>query len=155
MMPPASEPQPTNGPLSTAREVSHVMSFDIEDWFHIVDIPAVDDPDQWPELSKRSSLVERYTDQILDACQRHGVRATCFVLGWIAERHPALVARIADAGHELATHSFWHRRVYTLSPEVFLADVRDSIDAIRAAAPGANIRGFRAPSFSITPGNEW
>jgi polysaccharide deacetylase family protein (PEP-CTERM system associated) len=149
-----TQPEPTmNRPTAPGR--AHVLSFDIEDWFHIVDIPAVDDPEQWPELSRQSSLVERYTDQILDVCQKHGVRATFFVLGWIAERHPSLVARIADAGHELATHSFWHRRVYTLTPEVFLADLRDSIEAIRAAAPGTTVRGFRAPSFSITPGTEW
>ncbi|MFI4917801.1 MAG: polysaccharide deacetylase family protein [Phycisphaerales bacterium JB060] len=135
--------------------VNHVMSFDIEDWFHIVDIPAVDDPDQWPELSKQSSLVERYTDQVLELCRKHDVRATFFVLGWIAERHPDLVTRIAEAGHELGSHSFWHRRVYALTPDEFLTDLQGSIDAIRAAAPGASLRGFRAPSFSITPGTEW
>lgn len=147
--------QPESHPSTPTCGVRHVLSFDIEDWFHIVDIPAVDDPKRWPELSRESSLVERYTDQILELCRQHQTRATFFVLGWIAERHPALVARIADAGHEIATHSFWHRRVYTLKPEAFLQDLRDSIDAIRAAAPGATIRGFRAPSFSITPGTEW
>lgn len=148
-----TNPVAPNG--TAADSVGHVLSFDIEDWFHIVDIPAVDDPDQWPELSRQSSLVERYTDLILELCQKHRTRATFFVLGWIAERHPELVARIAGAGHELATHSFWHRRVYTLTPEQFLEDLRSSIDAIKAAAPGASIRGFRAPSFSITPGSEW
>ncbi|MEQ8316821.1 MAG: polysaccharide deacetylase family protein [Phycisphaerales bacterium] len=135
--------------------VRHVLSFDIEDWFHIVDVPAVDDPAQWLELSRRSSIVERYTDLILDLCRKHQTRATFFVLGWIADRHPELVARVAAEGHELATHSFWHRRVYTLTAQEFLEDLRRSIDAITAAAPGASVRGFRAPSFSITPGSEW
>lgn len=133
----------------------HALSFDIEDWFHIVEVKAVEDPDQWPRLSAESSLVERYTDLILKICADANVKATFFILGWIAERHPALVQRIASAGHEIATHSFWHRRVYSLTPEVFAKDIADSIAAIRAAVPSANIRGFRAPSFSITKGAEW
>ncbi len=142
-------------PMPDARDITHALSFDIEDWFHIVEVKAVEDPSQWPALSARSSLVERYTDLILKVCDDHCARATFFMLGWIAERHPALVKRIADAGHELGTHSFWHRKVYELAPEVFDQDIRESIAAIKAAAPGAHIGGFRAPSFSITPGTEW
>ncbi len=138
-------------------EVVHALSFDIEDWFHIVEIKAVEDPATWPKLSAESSLVERYTDLILRICDQHRTRATFFVLGWIAERHPGLVRRIRDAGHELGTHSFWHRKVYELSPEVFSSDIADSLAAIRSAVndPALPIPGFRAPSFSITPGTEW
>ncbi len=123
---------------------------------------AVENPDEWPRLSQESSLVERYTDLILKICDDHKTRATFFILGWIAERHPALVKRIADAGHERGTHSFWHRKVYELSPEVFREDMTQSLAAIRSAAAGStghsdtiSIHGFRAPSFSITPGTEW
>jgi polysaccharide deacetylase family protein (PEP-CTERM system associated) len=130
------------------------LSFDIEDWFHIVEVKAVEDPGTWAGLSERSSLVERYTDLILSICDRRGARATFFILGWIAERHPALVRRIAGAGHEIGTHSFWHRKVYELSPEEFARDIADSLGAIRAAADVA-VGGFRAPSFSITRGSEW
>lgn len=133
----------------------HALSFDIEDWFHIVEVKAVEDPSLWPALSAESSLVERYTDLILKICADHRTRATFFMLGWIADKHPALVRRIADAGHELGTHSFWHRKVYELSPEEFRQDIAESLAAIRAAVPGADIRGFRAPSFSITHGCEW
>lgn len=136
----------------------HALSFDIEDWFHIVEVKAVEDPALWPEMSARSSLVERYTDLILRVCDEHRVRATFFLLGWIAERHPGLVRRIADAGHEIGTHSFWHRKVYELTPEVFAQDIADSLGAIRAGLPGGwggTIEGFRAPSFSITRGAEW
>ncbi len=137
-------------------DITHALSFDIEDWFHIVEVRAVEDPARWPRLSAESSLVERYTDLILRLCDEGRARATFFILGWVAERHPALVRRIADAGHELGTHSFWHRKVYDLTPEVFRADLADSIAAIRAGAgEGRDIRGFRAPSFSITPGAEW
>ncbi len=133
----------------------HALSFDIEDWFHIVEVSAVDNPDEWPALSARSSLVERYTDLILEICDEAKVRATFYILGWIAERHPALVARIADAGHEIGTHSFWHRKIYELDETSFAQDIRDSIDAICAAAPGVEVHTFRAPSFSITKGCEW
>lgn len=138
------------------QDLTHALSFDIEDWFHIVEVKAVEDPATWPELSARSSLVERYTDTILRICERGRARATFFILGWIADRHPGLVQRIADAGHELGTHSFWHRKVYELDAATFERDVRESLDAIRAGVgrPVA-ITGFRAPSFSITPGTEW
>lgn len=136
--------------------IKHALSFDIEDWFHIVEVRAVEDPQTWPRLSAQSSLVERYTDLILKICDQGSAKATFFILGWIADRHPALVRRIANAGHEIATHSFWHRKVYELLPETFAADLRDSLAAIRAAAGRSiDIKGFRAPSFSITPGNEW
>lgn len=134
----------------------HALSFDIEDWFHIVEVKAVEDPSLWPKLSAESSLVERYTDLILRICDDHKTRATFFMLGWIADRHPALVKRIHDAGHELGTHSFWHRKVYELTPEVFAQDISDSLKAIRSAVGREiPIHGFRAPSFSITEGTEW
>lgn len=134
--------------------ITHALSFDIEDWFHIVEIPAVENPDLWPDLHKQS-IVERYTDLILNVCADHRVTATFFILGWVAQRHPTLVRRIADAGHEIATHSYWHRKVYELSPAQFREDIERSLAVLHAAAPGVSIQGFRAPSFSITKGCEW
>ncbi|MAV54995.1 MAG: hypothetical protein CMJ28_03460 [Phycisphaerae bacterium] len=136
---------------SSPANLVHALSFDIEDWFHMVEIEAVEDPRRWPTLS---SLVERRTDEILEICHRSQTKGTFFVLGWVAERYPAMVKRIADAGHELATHSYWHRKVYSLAPDEFLKDMRQSIDVIESAS-GCKVRGFRAPSFSITPGSEW
>lgn len=129
----------------------HALSFDIEDWFHIVDIRGLEDPAKWEGLE---SLVERRTDDILATLKRHRVHATFFMLGWIADRYPALVRRIADAGHELGSHSYWHRRVYTLDPAEFRSDTMRSLDAIEAAC-GIRPRGYRAPSFSILKGTEW
>jgi polysaccharide deacetylase family protein (PEP-CTERM system associated) len=129
----------------------HALSFDIEDWFHMVEIPGLDDPSEWPNLP---SLVERRTEEILDVCREAGVRATFFILGWIAERHPRLVAAIAAEGHELGSHSHWHRAVYEMTPESFQRDLEDSIAAIESAA-GRAPTCFRAPSFSIKPGSEW
>ncbi len=144
-----------NAHTPAPQELVHALSFDIEDWFHIVEVKAAD-PGQWARLSAESSLVERYTDLILRICDGHRTHGTFFILGWIADRHPGLVRRIADAGHEIGTHSYWHRKVYELTPEVFHADVADSIGAIRAGAGReVKIHGFRAPSFSITRGTEW
>ncbi len=141
---------------TTQPPLTHALSFDIEDWFHIVEVKAVEDPTQWPRLSAESSLVERYTDLILRICDDGHARATFFILGWIADKHPGLVKRIADAGHEIGTHSFWHRKVYELSPEAFKEDIAQSLAAIRAGAGrDVPILGFRAPSFSIKPGTEW
>lgn len=93
-------------------------------------------------------------DRLLDLLARHGVRATCFVLGWLAERHPGLVKRIAAAGHEIASHGWWHRRITTLAPEELRHELRDSKGILEDLA-GRAVTGFRAPSFSIVPGCEW
>ena len=136
---------------SNPTRIVNALSFDIEDWFHMVEIEAVADPKKWDSLP---SLVERETDWIVATLAEKKTRATFFVLGWIAERHPRLVKRIADAGHELGTHSHWHRRVDQLTPAEFREDLRRSIDVIQQAG-GKKVLGFRAPSFSITPGAEW
>ena len=130
---------------------AHALSFDIEDWFHMVEIRGLGDPSRWPALP---SIVERRTEEILEICRAARVNATFFILGWIAERHPRLVAAIAAEGHEIGSHSHWHRPVYEMQSETFLADLRESIAAIEAAA-GRKPTCFRAPSFSITPGAEW
>jgi polysaccharide deacetylase family protein (PEP-CTERM system associated) len=131
--------------------IVNALSFDIEDWFHLVEIPAVGDPNLWPSLP---SIVEKHTDQILELCAQMKVRATFFFLGWVAKRHPQLAKRIADAGHEVGTHSFWHRRVDQLTPQEFGDDLRESIQVLEDQS-GKKVFGFRAPSFSITPGAEW
>lgn len=133
--------------------VRHALSFDIEDWFHIVEVEGLG-PERWCALEARASIVEHYTDHILQLCAEFQVRATFFILGWVAERHPTLVRRIADAGHEIGTHSHMHGKVYAMDAASFREDLRRSIDAI-AAASGQAVAGFRAPSFSITPGAEW
>jgi polysaccharide deacetylase family protein (PEP-CTERM system associated) len=128
-----------------------VLSFDIEDWFHIVEVETLADPAQWPD---KESLVERYTEWIVQAVTEAGVRCTFFVLGWIADRYPHLVQLMVQHGHEVASHSYWHRRVYELRENEFREDMQRSIDVIENAG-GTKVLGFRAPSFSITPGTEW
>ncbi len=137
--------------MPSDRTIVNALSFDIEDWFHMVEIEAVADPRTWPDLD---SLVERYTEWIVQTVTEAKTRATFFMLGWIAERYPKLVKLIADSGHELGTHSYWHRKVYELTPDTFREDMKQSIDTIESAG-GKRVLGFRAPSFSITPGSEW
>ncbi|QQE10226.1 polysaccharide deacetylase family protein [Planctomycetota bacterium] len=136
---------------STSDTIVNALSFDIEDWFHMVEIEAVSDTEKW---SSYPTLVERYTDWILEQLDNTGVNATFFMLGWIADKYPELVKRIASGGHELASHSYWHRRVDILNRKEFYLDTKQSIDAIEQRS-GQKVLGFRAPSFSITPGAEW
>jgi peptidoglycan-N-acetylglucosamine deacetylase len=134
-----------------ASPVVNALSFDIEDWFHMVGIAAVEDPAAWPSFE---SIVERHTEWIVQTVTEANVRATFFVVGWIAERYPHLVKLIAEAGHEIGTHSYWHRKCYELPPEELRDDLRRSIDLLEEIG-GQKLLGFRAPSFSIIPGSEW
>lgn len=129
----------------------HALSFDIEDWFHLVEIKAVENPASWPNLP---SIVCHRTEQILNILKEYQTKATFFVLGWVAERYPNLIKRIADEGHEIGTHSFWHRKIYELNPQTFREDLVRSIEVLEQHN-GIKVRGFRAPSFSIIPGTEW
>ena len=129
----------------------HGLSFDIEDWFHVIGVPELEDSDTW---LKRESLVERRTDQILQICDDHQVKATFFIVGWIADHHPELVRRIADAGHEFGSHTYWHRLVFTLDRRTFREDLQRSVRGIQDLT-GREVLGFRAPCFSLTPGFEW
>jgi peptidoglycan-N-acetylglucosamine deacetylase len=131
--------------------VTHALSFDIEDWFHMVEIPAVADPAKWDELP---SLVDRYTRWILERLAAANVKATFFMLGWVAEHHPQLGPLIVAGGHEIACHSYWHRRVDQLSIDEFREDTARTKTLLEQQT-GQPVIGYRAPTFSITPGAEW
>lgn len=139
--------------MTDQQPIVHAMSFDIEDWFHLVQIDGLE-AEHWDDLTRRHTLVERYTDRILEMLAAADTKATFFVLGWIAEKYPDLVRRIAQAGHELASHGHMHDRVGPLGRAGFAQDIAQSIEAIGDAS-GVRVRGYRAPSFSITPGCEW
>lgn len=129
----------------------HLFSIDVEEHFQVSAFERYVDRSSWPNLESR---VVANTDRLLELLARHEIRSTCFIVGWVAERHPDLVRRIAGAGHEVASHSYWHRRVTTLSPEEFREDIRSS-KAILEDIAGVEVRGFRAPSYSIVPGLDW
>lgn len=132
-------------------EQLNAMTVDVEDYFHVSAFDGVVPRSQWATLECR---VERNTDRLLQIFSDTGIRATFFVLGWVAERYPALVARIAQQGHEVASHGFAHRLVYDLTPAMFREDIRRSKAMLEDAA-GAVVDGYRAPSYSITPRSLW
>jgi polysaccharide deacetylase family protein (PEP-CTERM system associated) len=131
--------------------VLNAMTIDVEDYFHVSAFDGVVPRSTWPSLECR---VERNTDRLLAIFDEKGIKATFFVLGWVAERYPALVARIATAGHEVASHGYAHRLVYDLTPEMFRDDIRRSKQLLEAAG-GTAVEGYRAPSYSITPRSLW
>ena len=126
------------------------LTVDVEEWFHICGVDALR-PDMWPQLPSR---VESNTRLVLDELNHAGITGTFFVVGWVATRYPALVEAIRAAGHQVGSHSFWHRRVYELDPELFATDLQYSVDAHRAACV-AEVTAFRAPEWSINRRSEW
>ena len=134
------KPRPING-----------LSVDVEDWFQVGAFEGVIDRDSWDGLSGR---VERNCDAILEMFDEADVKATFFTLGWVAQRQPALLQRIAEAGHELASHGWDHARVHTMDRASFAADLDKSRKAIEDAA-GVEVTGYRAPSFSIDQRTPW
>lgn len=129
----------------------HFFTVDVEEYFQVKALESVVSVDQW--LS-RPSRVSRSVDELLSTLERHGAKGTFFVLGWIAEHHPEVVRGIAKAGHEIASHGFWHDRVTELGPDAFRTDLRSSKQILEDVC-GAEVVGYRAPSFSIIPGCEW
>jgi polysaccharide deacetylase family protein (PEP-CTERM system associated) len=127
------------------------MTVDVEDYFHVSAFDRTVSRASWDQLESR---VVANTVRLLELFSRANVRATFFVLGWVAERHPDIVRSIADAGHEVGSHGFGHRLVYTQSPSEFREDLRRSRTAITNAA-AVPVEGYRAPSFSITEQSLW
>jgi polysaccharide deacetylase family protein (PEP-CTERM system associated) len=123
-----------------------VISVDVEDYFHVEAFSRVIKREEWDEYPSR---VESNTKRLMDILDESGAKATFFVLGWVADRYPGIVREIVSRGHEPACHSYWHRLVYSLSPEEFRRDTLMAKDCIEQAA-GQRVYGYRAPSFSIT-----
>jgi polysaccharide deacetylase family protein (PEP-CTERM system associated) len=131
--------------------VRNALSVDVEDWFHVGAFERVIARDNWRFLECR---VERNTDVLLHMFDDAGIKATFFTLGWVAERFPHLMQRIAGQGHELANHGSQHDRVFTFTPAQFAADIDRARKAIEDAS-GAQVTGYRAPSFSIDQRTPW
>lgn len=136
----------TDAPALNAPALN-AMSVDVEDWFQVQafanTIPRAD----WDTLDRR---VEANTDRVLAQFAAADVKATFFTLGWVAERHPALVRRIVAAGHELASHGFGHELVHAIGREKFRADISRA-KAVLEDVGGEAVVGYRAPTFSIGP----
>ena len=138
-----------SGP-SSAR-VMNAMTVDVEDYFHVSVFDGTLPRAQWERLESR---VEANTDRLLAIFESARVHATFFVLGWVAERHPVLVGRIAANGHEIASHGYAHRLVYDQTRTAFREDVRRAKRLLEDQS-GQPVLGYRAPSYSITPRSLW
>jgi polysaccharide deacetylase family protein (PEP-CTERM system associated) len=132
-------------------DIVNAFSVDLEDYFMVTAFSRSVKFEEWGRFEER---VEVGTRKLLDILDRHGVRATFFVLGWIAERRADLVREIRDAGHEIASHGYNHRMILDMSKGEFRADVRRS-KAILEDAIGGRVHGYRAPSYSITGKTLW
>lgn len=136
---------------TTGTGMHNALTIDLEDWFHILD---VDDASPMSEWGRLESRVERNTDRLLAMLEAAGVRATFFVLGWVADHHPQVVRRVAAAGHEIASHGYGHELAYAIGRDAFCADARRSV-AVLEEVTGAKVIGYRTAGFSLVPGCEW
>jgi polysaccharide deacetylase family protein (PEP-CTERM system associated) len=132
-------------------QIANGLSVDVEDYFHAEAITGQIGRHNWDTMPSR--VVEN-TNRVLDLLGEHDVRATFFVLGWVAEHFPHLVREIHSRGHEIACHSYWHRLIYELTSEEFREDTYRAKDVIESAV-GIQIIGYRAPSFSVTKRSLW
>ncbi|SHJ92466.1 polysaccharide deacetylase family protein, PEP-CTERM locus subfamily [Roseomonas rosea] len=129
----------------------NAMSVDVEDWFQVQAFAGCIRREDWDGFSRR---VEANTGRVLDAFGAAGIRATFFTLGWVAERHPALIRRIVAEGHELASHGYGHEQVDRIGEAAFRADIRRARGVLEDAG-GVAVLGYRAPTFSIGPRTPW
>jgi len=134
-----------------AERIRNAMSIDVEDYFQVSAFAPHIRREDWDTLPCR---VERNVDVILGLLDEANAKATFFTLGWIAERYPQVVRRIVDDGHELASHGYGHQRASDLTPEQFRDDITRAKHILEDLG-GVDIRGYRAPSFSINRKNWW
>lgn len=126
---------------------AHIFTVDVEEYFQVHAFEGVVRRQEWAAMPSR---VGENVDRLLDLLAEHDVLATFFVLGWVADRHPGVIRRIYEAGHEIGSHGWWHYRVSELQPEEFREEVRSS-KALLEDITGQAVSGYRAPSFSIQP----
>jgi peptidoglycan-N-acetylglucosamine deacetylase len=141
------------GPCPAYKQVvMNILTFDIEEWFHILDTGISKNEAGWNALESR---IHENVDRILDAlCRGKNHRATFFCLGWIAKKYPEIIRKIHGEGHEIASHTSMHRLVYEQNPEGFQTDVEDSIRGLEDLI-GKKVTVFRAPGFSIGKSTPW
>lgn len=128
-----------------------ILSFDIEEWFHILDHPLTRDTGSWKNFESR---IFRNMDFIFELLDKHQQPATFFCIGWIAEKYPEVIRRIAAYNYDIACHSYMHQLAYELSPANFKEDTYKAIDILQQVS-GQKVNAYRAPGFSITDNNLW
>jgi polysaccharide deacetylase family protein (PEP-CTERM system associated) len=128
-----------------------ILSFDIEEWFHILDHESTKTEDQW---SRYESRIHPNTDRILSLLETRNQKATFFCLGWVARLYPEVIKAIDDAGHEIACHSDRHQLAYEQTPREFVEDLKRAVQSLENLT-GKKIRAYRAPGFSLSTSNRW
>ncbi len=129
----------------------NALTIDVEDYYHVSAFEGIVHREQW---DRHASRVVDNTRRVLELLAGHGVEATFFVLGWVAERFPELVRDIRAAGHEIGSHGYWHRLIYRQTADEFRDDLRRSRGVLEDLL-GEPVIAYRAPSFSITRQSEW
>jgi polysaccharide deacetylase family protein (PEP-CTERM system associated) len=147
----AADSRPASRDHATAPALVNALTIDVEDYFQVSAFAPHIARSEW---DARECRVEQNIDRVLALLAAANAKATFFTLGWIAERYPGIVRRIAGGGHEMASHGFAHQRASEQAPKEFLADIRLA-KAILEDISGASVAGYRAPSFSIGTSNPW
>jgi len=128
-----------------------VLTFDIEEWFHLLDNPSTRFETQWSSFSSR---IDRNVDRILGVLDKTDISATFFCLGWVAEKYPHIIKKISDLGYEIACHSHTHQLAYNQTPKEFREDLKRAKQTIEDLI-GCGINTYRIPGFSLTKDNLW
>ncbi len=131
--------------------MKNALSIDVEDWFCVHNLSNAIKREDWPKCEQR---IQKSLTRILEILEEKKTRATFFVLGWIAQRHPQLVKMIDDQGHEIGTHGLSHTLLTRLTPEEFEEELRMSLDLLQEIT-GKKVIGHRAPSFTVTAKTMW
>lgn len=131
--------------------IKNYLTIDVEDYFQVSAFEKKINPDEWAQFESR---VSNNTENILSILHNHNVKATFFIVGWIAEKYPELVKKISSSGHEIGCHSYKHQRIHTLSKQAFKEDTKRSKEILEDIT-GQQVFGYRAPSYTITKKTIW
>lgn len=134
-----------------SKAVTHAMTVDVEDYFHVAAFAKVIKPSEWAQWPSR---VEANTDKLLQVFADHNLKITFFILGWVAERYPQLIQRIQAQGHEIASHGYSHQLIYLQDPNTFRTETAKSKQILEQITQ-TPITGYRAASYSITRRSLW
>ncbi len=129
----------------------NILTFDVEDWFHVLDNPSTKDEKQWIQLESR---IHQNMDKIFDLLEKNNQKATFFTIGWVARKYPEIIKYIDSRGHEIASHSDMHQLAYEFNREEFRQDLEMSVKSIEDIT-GKKVRAYRAPGFSLMNQNKW
>ena len=129
----------------------NILTFDVEDWFHILDNPSTKTEKQWNQFESR---IHQNMDRILNLLEEHNQKATFFSIGWVARKYPEILKKIDAQGHEIASHSDMHQLAYEFDRIEFSQDIERSVKSIEDIT-GKKVRAYRAPGFSVMKENKW